>query len=87
MEGKFENSFIDEVYDKYDQVIEATQVYVLQLKDNNIPRSLVPLEDLFDQVDVARKPTMLPTEKGVEDVNIGTTDNPKMVKMSKSLSP
>ena len=30
---------------------------------------------------------MRPTEKGVEDVNIGTTENPKMVKLSKALSP
>ena len=38
-----------------------------------------------DQDDVARKPTLRPTEKGVEDVNIGTTENPKMVNLSKSL--
>lgn len=30
---------------------------------------------------------MRPTEKGVEEVNIGTVENPKMVKLSKSLSP
>lgn len=30
---------------------------------------------------------MVPIEKGVEDVNIGTTDEPNMVKLSKSLSP
>jgi len=29
----------------------------------------------------------MPTEKGVEDVNIGTTENPKMVKFSKVLPP
>jgi len=60
---------------------------VLQLKDNVIPKGLIPLEELFDQDDVARKPSLVPTEKGVEDVNIGTTENPKMVKLSKVLPP
>ena len=60
---------------------------VLQLKDNVIPRGLIPLEDLFDQDDVAKKPTLRPTEKGVEDVNIGIAKDPKKVKLSKSLPP
>lgn len=47
----------------------------------------MPLEDLFDTNYVAKKPTMVPIEKGVEDVNIDATKNPKMVKLSKSLSP
>jgi hypothetical protein len=60
---------------------------VLRLKDNVIPRGLVPLEELFDHDDIAQKPTMQPTEGGVEDLNIGTPEKPKMVKISKSLSP
>jgi len=60
---------------------------VLQLKDNVIPKGLIPLEELFAQDDVARKPSLMPTEKCVEDVNIGTTKNPKMVKLSKALPP
>lgn len=60
---------------------------VLQLKDNVIPRGLIPLQELFDQDDVARKPTLVPTDKGVEDVNIQTADQPKLVKLSKTLSP
>ena len=60
---------------------------VLQLKDNVIPRGLIPLEELFDQDDVVRKPILVPTDKGVEDVNLGTTDKPKLVKLSKSLTP
>jgi len=39
---------MDEVYDKDDQVIEATEVDILQLKDNNIPKGLIALEELFD---------------------------------------
>lgn len=45
------------------------------------------MEELFDRDDVAKNPTMVPTRKGVEDVNIGAANNPKMVKLSKSLSP
>jgi len=60
---------------------------VFQLKDNVIPKGLIPLEELFDQDDVAHKPTLQPIEKGVEDVNIGTTEHAKMVKMSKALPP
>ena len=30
---------------------------------------------------------MQPTKKGVEEVNIGTTANPKLVKLSKALPP
>ena len=66
---------------------EATEIEILQLKDNNIPRGLLPLEELFDRDDVSKNPTMVPTEKGVEDVNIGVADKPKIVKFSKSLSP
>lgn len=47
----------------------------------------MPLEELFDHDDVAKKPTMVPTEADVENINIGTTDNPKMVKLLKSISP
>ena len=78
---------MDDVYDKDDQIIEAAQDDILHLKDNNIPKGLIPLEDLFDRDDVARKPTLVPMEKGIEDVSIGTMDKPKMIKLSKSLSP
>jgi len=36
---------------------------------------------------VARKPRLVPTEKSAEDVNLGTKDKPKFVKLSKTLSP
>jgi len=35
---------------------------VVQLKENSIPRGLVPLEELFDHDDVAQKLTLVPTE-------------------------
>jgi len=45
------------------------------MKDYNITRSFEPLEDLFDNEDVAKNSTMVPIEKGVEDVNIGVVEN------------
>jgi len=46
----------------------------------------VHLEELFDHDYVAKKPTMVPMEAGVEDVNIRIADNPKMVKLYRYLS-
>eukprot|EP00253_Pinus_taeda_P025553 PITA_25553 len=56
-------------------------------RDNLAKEGLIPLEERFDQDDVARKPTLMPTDEGVEDVNLGTAENPKMVKLSKALPP
>jgi hypothetical protein len=60
---------------------------VLQLKSNVLPRGLVPLEDLFDSDDVAKKPKIEAHGQEVEDCNIETNEKPRMVKLSKSLPP
>jgi hypothetical protein len=60
---------------------------VLQLKINVLPRGLVPLEDLFDSNDVAKKTKIEAHGQEVEDCNIGTEEKPRMVKLSKSLPP
>jgi hypothetical protein len=60
-------------------------VDVLQLKSNVLPRGLVPLEDLFDFNDVAKKPKIEAHGQEVEDCNIGTEEKPRIVKLSKSL--
>jgi hypothetical protein len=59
----------------------------LQLKRNVLPRGLVPLEDLFDFNDVAKKPKIEAHGQEVEDCNIGTKEKPRIVKLSKSLPP
>lgn len=56
------------------------------MKENSIPRGLVPLEELFDQDDVMKKPRMVPTKNGIEYVNFGTAEKPRMVKFSKYLT-
>ena len=58
---------------------------IIQLKNNSFPKGLVPLEEMFDQNDVARTPRVAPTETEVEDFNIGTTDDPKFINISKNL--
>jgi hypothetical protein len=60
---------------------------VFHLKNNILPRGLVPLEDLFDFNDVAKKPKVEASGKEVEECNIGTEEKPKMIKLSKSLPP
>ena len=57
------------------------------MKRNVLPRGLVPLEDLFDSNDVAKKPKIEAHGQDVEDCNIGTEEKPRMVKLSKSLPP
>ena len=46
---------------------------------------MVPLEELFDHNDVAKTPGIVPSETKVEDFNIGTTSDPKLIKISKNL--
>ena len=60
---------------------------VLHLKSNVFPRGLVPLEDLFDFNNVAKKLKIKANGQEVEDCNIGTEEKPKIVKLSKSLPP
>ncbi len=83
--GKFKETSIDVENDDGKDDVQINQMDVLQLKNNIIPKGLIPLEELFDQDDVAHKSTLQPTEKGVEEVNVGTAANPKIVKLSKAL--
>jgi hypothetical protein len=44
------------------------------------------LEKLFDENDVARNPKIIANDEDVEDCNIGTEENPIIIKLSKTLS-
>jgi len=61
------------------------ELEVLQLKDNVLPRGLVPLEELFYFNSVAKKPKIEPVGAEVEGCNIGTDESPNIVNLSKSL--
>ena len=55
------------------------------MKSNHIPRGLIPLDKLFYQNDVVRDPKMKHVDDVVEEKNIGTEENPKIIKLSKNL--
>jgi len=69
----------------HDKIAEE-ESEVIELKDNFLPTGLPPLEDIFDSNDIPRKPKMQPLNAEIEDCNIGTEQNPKMVKLSKALT-
>ena len=69
---------------EFDEIIED-ESEIINLKDNHLPKGLTPLEDLFDSNDIPLKPKMEPIKADIEEVNLGTEGNPKMVKLSKSL--
>jgi hypothetical protein len=58
---------------------------MMVLRNNQIPKGLVPLEKLFDKDDVVVKPVVHPQIEEVEDCNIGTEQEPKNIKLSKLL--
>jgi hypothetical protein len=60
---------------------------MLVLKNNQIPKGLIPLERLFDQNDVPVKSTLQPQPEEVEDFDIGTEKESRVVKISKFLPP
>ena len=70
---------IDEVTDDETEVIN--------LKDNFLPKGLTPLEHLFDLNDIPKKPKMEPFKLDIEKCNIGSEENPKLIKPSKTLPP
>ena len=45
------------------------------------------MEDLFDSNDIPKKPKMEPLKSNIEECNIGSEENPKLIKLSKSLPP
>jgi hypothetical protein len=59
---------------------------IVELKTNHIPRGIVPLEILFERNDVYKGTAMNNQEGEVTECNIGTTENPNIIKMSKALA-
>jgi hypothetical protein len=82
----FENDSVNKVdSDEMNKNDEDSDVF--HLKNNVLLRVLVPLEDLFDFNDVAKTPKIEASGKEIEECNIGTEENPKMIILSKSLPP
>jgi hypothetical protein len=60
--------------------------HIVQLPSNHIPKGLVPLERLFDGNDVAGNFKGPTEDADVAECNIGTEEEPKIVKFSNNLS-
>jgi hypothetical protein len=60
---------------------------MLVLKNNQIPKGLIPLEILFDQNDMPLKSTFQPQPEDVEDRDIGIKEETRIVKISRYLPP
>lgn len=56
------------------------------MKDNALLRGLVPLERLFDANDIAVNQKKENQDEQVEDCNLGTQQEPKMIKLFKGVS-
>jgi hypothetical protein len=65
---------------------EIANHQIIQLPNNHIPRGLIPLERLFDGNDVAVKGRVLGEGADTAECNIGTPEDPKFVKLSRSLT-
>jgi hypothetical protein len=59
---------------------------IIQLPSNHILRGLIPLERLFDGNDVAVKDRFSCEDADTAECNIGTLEEPKFVKLSRSLT-
>jgi hypothetical protein len=59
---------------------------IIQLPSNHIPRGLILLERLFDGNDVAVRGKVSGESDDTAECNIGTLEEPKLVKLSKSLT-
>ena len=55
------------------------------MKNNSIPKGLIPLKDVFDENDVVGNLKVIPNSDEVKDYNIGTDADPKIIKLSKAL--
>ena len=57
---------------------------VIELKVTFIPKGLVPLERLFSDNDTLLKLTIQSSEENILSCNIGTAENPKLIKLFKA---
>jgi hypothetical protein len=60
--------------------------HILQLPSNHIPKEIVPLERLFGRNDVVVKIKGSTEDTDVTECNLGIEEDPKYVKLSRSLS-
>jgi hypothetical protein len=54
---------------------------IVQMKNNIIPKGFVPLERIFYKNDVAINPKIIANDEDIENCNIGTQEDPKIIKL------
>jgi ribonuclease HI len=59
---------------------------IIQFPSNHIPRGFIPLEILFDGNDVPVKGRISSDDADTTEYNIGTSEEPRLVKLSKGLT-
>ena len=77
---------LQEADEKQEYVNNLCGKEILHMKINSIPKGLVPLEKLFYPNDVSKEPQVVPSYEDVEDVDIGIEEEPKIIKISRTLS-
>jgi hypothetical protein len=80
-----ENASLTPNSQDYHNVIDGKEI--IQLKNNCIPKGLVPLENIFYNNDVEKNPKVTPNEGEADDCNIGIEKEPRFIKLSKNLTP
>jgi len=80
---KFTKSDVENLEQVEIDEIISEDTEVINMKHNFLPKGLAALEDLFDSNDVPRKPKMEPLKSDIEECNIGTDENPKLIKLLK----
>ena len=60
---------------------------IIQLSNDFIPKGLTPLEKLFDQNDVLRNIESISSEEDIEEINNGTNDHVKSIRICACLDP
>lgn len=98
MSKEFENLSVDQVnmFEKEDNtepILESPGYLtwlvgkeIIQLKRNTIPKGLAPLEEIFDNNDVAKNPKVTPNDVEVEDCDIGIEKEPRIINISKNMT-
>jgi ribonuclease HI len=80
-----QDSVSEEELDGGNFLIKIAERDIVQLPNNHIPRGLVPLERIFDRNDVSVKGEVSEEDTGTIQCNIGTEDEPNLIKLSRSL--
>ena len=70
-----------------DEIQKSEEVPMIQLKCNKIPKGLVPLEQLFDRSDTFQGTNKSSLDDQVEEVNIGSKDTLRIIKIGKACTP